>query len=78
MKRSLSKAFLVFGTSMLLSTAIFAGGFKDVTDKHWAYEYAVDMQERGLMVMNSKGEFLPNQKLNYFDITLTVPLSCHI
>lgn len=68
MKKSLSKAVLVFGTSMMLATSVFASDFKDVTNKHWAYEYAMDMQTRGLMVMNSKGEFLPNQKLSYFEI----------
>lgn len=55
---------LAMGMTM---TNVFAVNFTDVPENHWAYNSIEKMQQQGIMVMNSKGEFKPNEKINYFE-----------
>lgn len=55
---------------VMFSTAtIFASSIKDVPANHWAYKDIIEMQRRGLLVTNSKGEFFPNNYVTYFEFS---------
>ena len=68
MQRRIAKIFLVFMVFSFSAMTIFASPFKDVPENHWAYNYIVDMQNKGIMTVNSKGEFLPNNQISYFEL----------
>ena len=60
---------LAMSIVMISATAIFASPMKDVSPNHWAYNDIVEMQRRGLLLTNSKGEFFPNQYVTYFEFS---------
>ncbi len=68
MQKRITKMFLIFMVFSIYTMTTFASSFKDVPDNHWAYKYIEDMQNRGIMLINSKGEFLPNNQISYFEL----------
>lgn len=56
------------GMVSVLSINVFGFTFKDVSTEHWAYKNIVYMHEKGYMTVNSLGEFLPNDRVSYFNI----------
>lgn len=49
-------------------TTMGAATISDVASNHWAYEAVVDLENRGIMVLTSNGQFYPNQTMNYFEV----------
>lgn len=49
-------------------TTMGATTITDVTSSHWAYSAITDLEERGIMVLTSSGQFYPNQTMNYFEV----------
>lgn len=68
MQKRITKMFLMFVVFSICAMTTFASSFKDVPETHWAYKYIEDMQKRGIMLINSKGEFLPNNQISYFEL----------
>lgn len=51
-------------------TNVYAAGITDVASNHWAYTAISDVQEKGILSLNSKGEFKPNEQMNYFEFMI--------
>lgn len=68
MRKSFIRSLAVMGIAGVMTVNTFGMTFKDVTDKHWAYNSIVYMKEKGYMVTNSKGEFFPNNQVTYFEM----------
>ena len=49
-------------------TTMGATTISDVANSHWAYPAISDLEERGIMVLTSSGQFYPNQTMNYFEV----------
>ena len=49
-------------------TTMGATTISDVANTHWAYSAISDLEERGIMVLTSSGQFYPNQTMNYFEM----------
>ncbi|MGL4362818.1 MAG: S-layer homology domain-containing protein [Cellulosilyticaceae bacterium] len=68
MKKKFTKLAIVCGLTVMLSVNTFAAlQAKDVASGHWAYEGIEYMVEERYMMMNSAGEFKPNETVSYFD-----------
>lgn len=52
--------FLAFG---ILSPAVSAAGYADVSSAHWAYQEITELQRRGL-IQGSGGKFRPNEPIS--------------
>lgn len=49
-------------------TTMGAATISDVASNHWAYSAVVDLENRGIMVLTSNGQFYPDQTMNYFEV----------
>lgn len=67
-KRTLGKIFLAMMVLFSYTITTMAVTFVDVPTNHWAYKGIADMQQKGAMPITSKGEFFPNEKMNYFEL----------
>ena len=67
--RRLIKYICVVGLATMMSvTTMGAVTITDVTSSHWAYQAITDLEERGIMMLTSGGQFYPNQTMNYFEV----------
>lgn len=67
--RRLSKYICAVGLATMMSvTTMGAVTITDVTSSHWAYQAITDLEERGIMMLTSGGQFYPNQTMNYFEV----------
>ena len=67
--RRLSKYICAVGLATMMSvTTMGAVTMTDVTSSHWAYPAITDLEERGIMMLTSGGQFYPNQTMNYFEV----------
>ncbi|MBE6023242.1 MAG: S-layer homology domain-containing protein [Cellulosilyticum sp.] len=67
--RRLSKYICTAGLIAAMSvTTMGAVTISDVASSHWAYSAITDLEERGIMVLTSSGQFLPNQTMNFFEV----------
>ena len=67
--RRLGKYICAVGLAAAMSvTTMGATVISDVTGSHWAYKAITDLEERGIMVLTSSGQFYPNQTMNYFEV----------
>ena len=66
--RRFGKYICAMGLAVTLSVNVMGATIADVNDKHWAYEAVTDLEERGIMVLTSSGQFYPNQTMNYFEL----------
>ncbi|MDF2878687.1 MAG: S-layer y protein [Clostridia bacterium] len=67
--KKMGRVIVLLGVIVLHTVSTLAATFKDVPTTHWAYKVVDDMQQRGIMLSSSSGEFFPNNKMNYFEIT---------
>ena len=67
--KKIGRVIVLVGVIVLHTVSTLAATFKDVPTTHWAYKVVDDMQQRGIMLSSSSGEFFPNNKMNYFEIT---------
>lgn len=67
-RRKISKYLAVIGMLALTTVNTFGATISDVTSSHWAYKAIVDIENKGIMSVNSKGQFLPNQMMTYFEL----------
>lgn len=68
MRKSFMRSLAILGMVGVMSVNTFGMTFKDVSDKHWAYNSVLYMQQKGYMVTNSQGEFFPNNQVTYFEV----------
>ncbi len=68
MKKKMSQFIVLISVFTLCTISTLAATFKDVAQTHWAYTNIADMQKRGIMLLNSSGEFFPNAPMNFFEI----------
>lgn len=67
-KRKINQLLIAVGVFAVSVVNTFAVTFKDVPQTHWAYNSMIDMQKKGIMLVNSAGEFFPSATMNFFDI----------
>ena len=66
--RRFGKYICVISLAASMSMNVMGATIADVNDKHWAYTAISDLEERGIMVLTSNGQFYPNQEMNYFEL----------
>ena len=66
--RRFGKYICVMSLAASMSMNVMGATIADVNDKHWAYTAISDLEERGIMVLTSNGQFYPNQEMNYFEL----------
>ena len=67
--RRLGKYICTLSLAAAMSvTTMGATVISDVATTHWAYQAVSDLEERGIMVLTSNGQFYPNQTMNYFEV----------
>lgn len=66
--RRFSKYICVLSLATACTVTTMAATITDVANNHWAYSAVLDLADRGIMVPTSKGEFKPNQLMNYFEV----------
>lgn len=66
--RRFNKYICTVGLIAAMSVTTMGAVISDVPSSHWSYEAVTDLEERGIMVLNSSGQFNPNQTMNYFEI----------
>lgn len=67
--RRFAQLILAASLVVCLTVSTVAATLSDVGTSHWAYEYVKDLEERGVITLNSKGEFFPNQRLDHFELS---------
>lgn len=68
-KQKIAKTVAVASMVTLVSVNTLAANFTDIKTTNWAYAGLQDMQERGIMLPNSKGEILPSRTMDYFEMS---------
>ena len=66
--RKFNKSLLALGLATLYTVSTFAATATDVTANHWAYAAITDLENRGIITYNSKGQFLPNNQMTFFEV----------
>ena len=68
-KKHFMKVIMTVGVATVLTVSTFAANFTDIKTTNWAYSALQDMQQRGIMLPNSKGEILPSKTMDYFELS---------
>lgn len=50
-------------------TTMAAAKLTDVNQKHWAYTSIVNLESKGIIAYNSKGQFFPNHLMTFFELS---------
>ena len=66
--RKFNKSLLAIGLATLYTVSTFAATATDVAANHWAYAAVTDLENRGIITYNSKGQFLPNSTMTFFEV----------
>lgn len=66
--RRFGKYIGIMSLAATMSMNVMGATIADVNNKHWAYEAVNDLEERGIMVLTSSGQFYPNQTMTYFEL----------
>lgn len=66
--RRLGKYLCVMSLAATMTITTMGATITDVKTTHWAYAAITDLEERGIMVLSSDGQFKPNQTMNYFEL----------
>ena len=66
--RKFGKYVCALGLAAAMSVTTMGATISDVASNHWAYPAVTDLEQRGIMVLTSSGQFLPNQTMNYFEV----------
>lgn len=66
--RRFGKYICVMSLAASMSMNVMGATISDVSEKHWAYAAVNDLEERGIMVLTSNGQFYPNQTMTYFEL----------
>ncbi len=66
--RNFNKSLLALGLATLYTVSTFASVATDVSANHWAYTAITDLENRGIVTYNSKGQFFPNNQMTYFEV----------
>lgn len=66
--RRFSKTLCALSLAALYTVTTFGAAIADVKSSHWAYAAITDLQSKGIMALNSSGQFFPNQVMNYFEV----------
>lgn len=66
--RKFNKSLLALGLATLYTVSTFAAVATDVSANHWAYTAITDLENRGIVTYNSKGQFFPNNQMTYFEV----------
>ena len=66
--RKFNKSLLALGIATLYTVSTFAAVATDVPANYWAYGAIADLENRGVITYNSKGQFFPNNQMTYFEV----------
>ncbi len=66
--RKFNKSLLALSLATLYTVSTFAATAADVPANHWAYTAITDLENRGIITYNSKGQFLPNNQMTFFEV----------
>lgn len=70
MKRKINIIFLIV-LCVVFSTS-FVCAYSDLSEKHWAYDYVMDMQEKGIMLGYPDGTFRPNKEVTRAELAAMI------
>ena len=65
--RRFSKTLCVIGLAASYTFTTYGATLTDVTSSHWAYSSIVNLEGKGIISLNSSGQFFPNQIMDYFE-----------
>ncbi|PHV70191.1 hypothetical protein CS063_11985 [Sporanaerobium hydrogeniformans] len=68
-KKHFVKVVATLSAVTMLTVSTFGATFTDIKTTNWAYSALQNMQERGIMLPNSKGEILPSKTMDYFELS---------
>lgn len=66
--KKLCRNLLAAGMLVIYTSSVFGATITDVATSHWAYSSIQDVESRGVMSLNSKGQFFPNNTMSYFEV----------